>query len=324
MRTLVLALVMIGCKPADDPKEDTDDSDTTPTETDTATTDTDTDTDTVEPFDCTTVPDLPISVTQISGARGYHDLAFDPDGFAIGNDEFNELLVRSDYDALSAQPFVPGIGTAQQMAYLPDGDLAVAADEGVMRIKADGSRSTITADVWPYGLIIGPDGMLYTADYYTVQRVDPATGAKETLVDALPSGGPRVIEFGLDYSALYIGTRGGDGDVYKVDLDENLDPIGEATVFAPSVGDGSYHDALGMDVCGNLYLADFDTFALYRISPDAEVTVMVQEEGGAHLYGHGLEWGNGVGGWRTDAIYMPQPYNDNHVVEVVLGVPSAD
>ena len=69
---------------------------------------------------------------------------------------------------------------------------------------------------------------------------------------------------------------------------------------------------------------DFDTASLYRIAPDGAVTVMVREEGYVHLYGHGLEWGNGVGGWRTDALYLPQPYNDNHVVEVVLGVPSAD
>ena len=38
-------------------------------------------------------------------------------------------------------------------------------------------------------------------------------------------------------------------------------------------------------------------------------------------YGHGTEWGNGVGGWREDAIYIPLPYNDAKVRELVIGVP---
>ena len=38
-------------------------------------------------------------------------------------------------------------------------------------------------------------------------------------------------------------------------------------------------------------------------------------------YGHGVVWGRGLGGWRPDAIYMPQPYNDAKVREVVIGVP---
>ena len=31
---------------------------------------------------------------------------------------------------------------------------------------------------------------------------------------------------------------------------------------------------------------------------------------------------SGVGGWNHKAIYMPQPYDGNTVLEVVLGVPS--
>ena len=32
--------------------------------------------------------------------------------------------------------------------------------------------------------------------------------------------------------------------------------------------------------------------------------------------------GRGIGGWRDDAIYMPQPYNGDTLGEVVLGVPA--
>ncbi len=40
-------------------------------------------------------------------------------------------------------------------------------------------------------------------------------------------------------------------------------------------------------------------------------------------YGHGVEWGSGIGAWKADAIYLPQPYNGNTVVEVTLGIPRA-
>src|SRR5687768_8633041 len=36
-------------------------------------------------FDCATIPVQVVSVAQIAGAHGYHDLAFTPDGLAIGN-----------------------------------------------------------------------------------------------------------------------------------------------------------------------------------------------------------------------------------------------
>ncbi len=32
----------------------------------------------------------------------------------------------------------------------------------------------------------------------------------------------------------------------------------------------------------------------------------------------------GSGGWRSDALYVPQPYNGESVTEVVVGVPGRD
>ena len=39
-------------------------------------------------------------------------------------------------------------------------------------------------------------------------------------------------------------------------------------------------------------------------------------------YGHGIEWGRGLGGFEKNSIYLPQPYDDNTVVRVDVGVPA--
>ena len=41
----------------------------------------------------------------------------------------------------------------------------------------------------------------------------------------------------------------------------------------------------------------------------------------AREYGHGMTWGTGEHGWLDNAVYLTQPYNQNTVAEVVIGVP---
>lgn len=276
-------------------------------------------------FDCATIPVQPLSVGRIPGAKGYHDLAFTPTGWAIGNANGNASLLMATYDG-TTQVFVPNTGTIQQMAWLPDGDLAIASDNrGILRVAPNGATTIIHGDIRPYGLILGPDGLLWAADQDKVHKVDPVTGVAQVVVPSgiLPSGSPRVINFDLSDRRLYIGTLGGSsGRIYAVDLDEDLQPVAPPFVFATGVGTGGYHDAIGVDVCGYLYVPDYNTSALYRVSPSGQVQTIHDAGGLLNAdYGHGVEWGNGVGGWREDAIYLPLPYDANNVQEIVIGVP---
>jgi streptogramin lyase len=214
------------------------------------------------------------------------------------------------------------------MVWRPDGDLAVAsANDGVVRVAPNGARTPISASIYAYGLILGPDEMLYAADQSRIHRIDPSTGATEVVLPAgaLADGKPRVIAFDLTGERMFVGTyQGSQGRIYVLELDANLDPVGPPTVFARGVGGGTYHDAIGVDICGYLYVPDYDRRNLYRISPDGQTVQTYLEADGLFTsdYGHGLEWGNGLYGWRDDAIYMPMPYNQNKVLEVVIGVPS--
>jgi hypothetical protein len=339
---MITLLAMAACT-GDDPTSDGPADATDPTDTDT-TRDTDDPTpsttggtgdtsqtptgDTGVPpgvFDCATISGGPLTITQMTGVRGYHDVAFSPTGMGIGiATGFDPDLVQADYYG-SVSLLVPGIGTIEQMEWLPDGDLAVASvTRGILRVNAAGGTSVINSNIRPYGLILGPDDMLYAADEWQVYRVDPVTGDSTLLVPAgaLAQGSPRVIAFNLDYTKLYMGTQSGsNGRIYVVDLDKNYTPITPPTVHASGVGAGSYHDTMGVDICGYLYVSDYSTSAMYRISPTGQVQTLFDSPSVTH-HAHGMEWGTGAYGWNDHAIYVTQPYNQNQVAEVLVGVPS--
>jgi len=299
--------------------DDSGDDDTSDDDDDTADDDTGDD-DSAAVFDCATIPPDPLSETIIAGATGYHGLAFDGAGHIIGSD--NSALIRSDYQG-NWSLFVPGQGMLEQMATLPNGDLLIssAEDGALRRVTAGGTVTTIAPDIWAYGVVIGPDGLIYAANWDRIYRVDPTTGAAASWA-TLPYGeAPHAIDFSVDFTRMYVGTVNNNiGTVYSLELDANLEPTGPATIFAIDVGFG-YHDAVGVDCCGNLYVADYYAKQLFRISPAGAIDRYVDWSPDATGYGHGLVWGDGVGGWRTDAIYLPLPYGNNQVVEIVIGVP---
>ncbi len=268
-----------------------------------------------ESFDCLSIPDEPISITELDAPRGYHDLAFDDEGFVVGWDGFSLVRVSRDDEV---QLFSPGFASAEGMAWLPDGSLVVATfDEGLVVISPNGAKTTLASDIMAYGVTVGPDGLIYTADNSRLYRVDPATGDKEVLVSSMDYA-PRGVNFDPDFTLMYI-TSLGRSDVYVVPLDDDMNLLGDPMVFVTIPGSG-FQDGLGVDICGNLYVPDYDSSSLYRISPEAEVKKLVQWE--FEFYGHGLRWGSGIGGFDDHALYLPQPYDDNTVVEVDIGVPS--
>lgn len=279
------------------------------------------DTATEPAFDCAALPAAPLSMTQLDAPRGYHDVAFDTLGHIIGSD--NTSLLKVTYDG-EVSVFVPGASVVQGMDWLPGGDLVYADGNGsLIRVDPSGAPSLMlggSGAYTVYGVTTGPDGRVYFATWTTVERFDPSTGERVTILDH-PAVSPYVLDFSPDHRKLYVGTIWAGGAVWALDLDEDLEPVGEPALLAV-VGSGELqlHDALGVDLCGNLYVAEFYTNDLYRVTPEGEVSLLVDYS--AVDYGHGLEWGSGIGGWRSDALYVPQPYNDNRVMEIVIGVPS--
>ncbi len=271
-------------------------------------------------YDCAALPEP--TIREMEGPRGYHDVAFDDLGNLLGTD--GRSLLASTYDGKTSA-FVPGL-IPEGIDRLPSGDfVATNLGQGTLElISPDGSHSTLATGLTSgYQITVGPDGDVYVGNVYRSRRpeitkVNAATGELTTWLQ-LPRGStPRMVQFNLDSTVAYIATIGS-GTVYKVAVGPDLMPTGEPEVFATGIG--SWHDGLAMDACGNLYVAEYSTAGLYKVTPDGTVSTVYS--GRTTKYGHGLEWGSGIGGWRKDAVYLPQPYDNSTVREVVLGVAAA-
>lgn len=328
MRWQVVLLVLGGCGPPKldwdwenpgDSRVNTDDS--APPDDTAAPDDSDEPDDSAEPveYDCDNLPEFNLGDATIEEARGYHGLVMDDEGHAIGWDGRN-ALVKATYDG-DREAWLPGQRSAEQLARHPiTGDIYMArpSEGAVVKITPDGATTTLITDLWGiYGVIIGPDENLYLANH-DVHRLDLDT-MELTLMAEAPNNGSwsaHSLGFGLDSTYLYIGTIG-QGQVFRLPLDEDLNPAGELELFTRLPG--GWLDAVGVDACGNLWVPDYYSSALFRITPDGEYQHMVRTD--SRAYGHGLAWGSGIGGWRNDTLYMPQPYNNNRVREVIIGVP---
>lgn len=273
-------------------------------------------------FDCSNVPDTHGGFQVINGPRGYHGLAITPDGRSIGSD--GSSLIESTYDG-DWGVFIPGIGLGQQMDWLVDGDLAHAtSDSAITRVRLDATTEVIQPGVAAYGVVVGPDDQIYVTSNFggaAISRIDPDTGSSALW---LSSGGENVhsIGFNREGDRLYAGTIG-DGNLYYVDIDNQMNPTTGLELLSNQVGIGNgWHDAVAVDICGYIYVPDYYSSNLYRISPSGETTVFWAPASQSY-YAHGLTWGTGEHGWREDALYFPQPYNGNTVGEIIVGVPPA-
>lgn len=272
-------------------------------------------------WDCDDLEEPYVSEMELNAPRGYHDLIFDDEGRIIGYN--NGSLVAVTYDDV-VEVFLPGLNsTVQGMDKLDNGDILFVNDAGELRRVTPTMQNTVVTSGLssPYGITVGPDQQAYVCTYNAIVRVDPDSGAQEVWLSAPEH--PRAMVFNLDSTGVYYSTLTfGNSPVYYVEVDDDLDPVGPQTVFATYVGQG-YHDGLGIDACGNLYVPDYNTGGLYKIDPEGTVSMMYDEytHPFSH-YGHGIEWGSGIGGWNDRAIYLPQPYDGNTVNEIILGVPS--
>ena len=340
---ILWTLWVCACSETDDPKED-DTASTTPTSTSSSTSSSPTSTGTTgttsstptsptstatdEVFDCASVTKDPVEVRLVEGPRAGRGLTFNEAGdMLIGVHEPH--IAQSTYKG-PLDVLYPSFGGMEQIDRLPDGDYVVSDyDAGALvRVTPDGIQSLIAADVRTYLVRVGPDGMIYTTTGVevgnnTVNRTDPNTGVTEEVVRGADGDPPfvgRVIDFSRDLSKMYIGTYGS-GAIYVVDLDEDLNPTTTPVQFARSVG--GWHDGIGVDACGYLWVASYDDQSTYRVSPDGKSSVRVLRSTFAEgHYGHGVFWGTGEGGFRDDALYLPQPYNRDTVMEAIIRVPS--
>ena len=92
---------------------------------------------------------------------------------------------------------------------------------------------------------------------------------------------------------------------------------GHYRLLAEGIGSGAL-DGMGVDACGNVYVAEYTNAVLWRIRPDGTKEPMVD----LHQYTDwipNMNWGTGEG-WQKDVLYVSDR-NVDEVFAVKLGVP---
>jgi sugar lactone lactonase YvrE len=236
----------------------------------------------------------------------------------VGWDE--NVLIRAT-SPTEAEPWVPGVVSRGGMGFVEDGSLVVTehnqGSRSLLRVSPAGGTTVLMAGIGAYGVVVGPDGLVYATTDNTVLRVDPGDLGSEVLVTFPDEVLPRVADFDPSGRKLYIGTRRSDGQVFVVDLDEDLQV---ATIRPFARTPGWVHDVLVVDACGNLLVTTFFGTGVYRITPDGTVTTLAELAAEDHV--HGAAWGEGVGAWDDHTLYLAHPERGSLVSAWPLGVPS--
>ncbi len=271
--------------------------------------------------DCSNLP-AP-EVHQLAGPIAAADVAFDDQGHLVGSN--TQDIFRTASSTSTPALWVPGLANRSAVRRLSDGRIAVVQEmfRRVLVLLPDGSSELLASNlVYPFGLVEGLDGAVYIGDDTSIVRVDPDSGEAETWL-ATPNFVSRWMSFDRDYEGMFVGGR--TKTIHRVPIDGSGAagaPVEWGTLPIPASDDGlTLVDGLGVDACGNLYVAEFYSKGLYRISAEGGEGERLVEWTELE-YGHGLQWGSGMGDWSETSLFLPQPYNDFNVVQVEIGVPS--
>jgi hypothetical protein len=300
-----------------------------------------------EAYDCADLPGP--QIRQLNGPIGAADVAFDEHGNLIGSNT-QDIFKASSADG---QPplWVPGISSRAAVRQLSDGRVAVVQEMffRVLVLAPDGSSSVLASNlVYPFGLVEDRDGNIFIGDETRIMRVDAESGDVEVWLET-PVFSSRWISFDRDYDGLFIGGR--TNTIYRVPIGASGEagvPVEWGTLPIPDDGGAPAPeppdpraetggdetggdetggvetnvlvDGLGVDACGNVYAAEFHSRSLYKIPAGGGLGELFV--GWSPIeYGHGLQWGSGIGEWSETSLYLPQPYNEYNVIEVEIGVP---
>jgi hypothetical protein len=249
------------------------------------------------------LPTSAVPVTVMPGFVASEDLAFDDAGNLVENDTVN--LYKTTYEG-ARTTFVAGLDFRAGMRMTSTGKLVVDDNhEGrIVRVDPDGSQHTIMTGLsYPNGMEIDDHDFVYFTDQSQnrVVRIDPETGVNTTLTTLVDQ--PNGLSFSPDYSTLYIGAFSGVGTIYAIDLDDDGNPS-NFRAWKENVGTG-WLDGMGVDACGNVYVADYGQSKILRINADASGTPMaIVDQSAGFTYMPNFQWGSGLGGWDEHLLYI--------------------
>jgi sugar lactone lactonase YvrE len=252
--------------------------------------------------DCSVLPPMPVEyeVHQEDFTRG-EDFDFNGAGQHVsvrGND-----LVAIDASGVLTL-LSPGIGLfTAGTRVLVNGDYVVA-DSGVGGLKrvdgVTGGQVVVNSNMsYPNGVEVDAQNRAYVADNDrdVVRMIDVYTGANGIIAEGLTE--PNGVILSPDEQTLYVGSFGG-GRVYAIDRLSDLEWDQPRVLFQ---GDGNGQlDGINVDHCGNVYVTEYITGRIYRVTPDGARADLVVDLPSGWI--PNLRWGHDIGGWRRDRMYV--------------------
>ena len=271
-------------------------------------------------FDCEGISDGPFPLIKLNGPIASEDLAFDAEGNLVGSND--NAIFKSPYTG-SPQVWVPNIQFRAGLRFLPTGDLVVNNDETgqFLRIEPDGTIHVVLNNLaYPNGLAVHLDGRVIVTEHDAkrVLQVDPYENTSNVISQGVIKN-PNGAAFSPDYSRLYIAGFSGVGTIYAFPVDSEGE-IGDLFEWKTDVGTG-WLDGIGVDLCSNVYIADYYATKVFRFDKDGNgQTTVMEGQSGTNTYLPNMQWGSGLGGWDNKKLYLPDGWNKD-VFEVDMGVP---
>ncbi len=332
-------LFVVACGPTPsqtvpDPPDPPDATDPAPT-TDTSGpilppggTDTPTETGTPPPptgytaVDCAALPEP--TYQDVLDLQPEEDFDFDGDGYMVYQSGSNiaGLSFYGDFKTI-----------ATNVAFDPSGVQVTASNQILVGAQDTGTIKLVDADAGtsqvliggltqPNGIEVESTGRVYFTEFTTngrIRWIDPVTLVQGTIDDDtyMPNG----VVLSLDEQTLYVGGNVGVSDAailaYHRTGPDTWDPV--PTLLFDG-GPGSDFDAVEVDECGNIYTIEYTLGRLLRISPDgSEVVELVTIDAAGFNEFNSIRWGNGIGGWRRDTLYVTNRQNVWQIQTYVLG-----
>jgi hypothetical protein len=241
------------------------------------------------------------------------DFDFDFDGFVlyqqgqdlVGHDQSGHFKVVSPNISSDASG-IQVVGSGDIVVCSPDTDVLKYVDHltGINKQLIGGLN-------FPNGLEVGSGDIAYWSELSGgrigwINTQNPAeNGVVSDDVDA-----PNGLSLSADEQILYVAADSG-GISGLLALDRVSDH--EWSVPRLVLPTSASFDGVETDVCGNVYTVEYSTGRLMRVNPltgDSVLLADLDDNGGSYA---ALRWGNGIGGWEKDILYV----TDRHLIFAV-------
>jgi sugar lactone lactonase YvrE len=251
---------------------------------------------------CAAIPRGLIPTTSIPDIRPLEDITFDDAGnlyWAKGGSG-----IFKDTAAGESTQFVPRVDVPGGMRMSPSGDLYAIIEANLEVIAPNGTRAKLITGYDLNGLEVDPQGRAYVTNIIATEvlRYDPVSKSIATITKGVVEA-PNGLSFNRTFDLLYLGTWNGDPHktIFQIPLAPHGTATGLPTEFVSGVGAGTF-DGMGVDECGNVYVADSGGVGeIWRISPDGKHHEVIIRREGETL--HNFAWGRGKG-WSETKLYI--------------------